>query len=190
MDHDVEILIFNGASSAGKTTLCKAVQSLMPQPYMHFEEDRVVFDTYAERFLVGEQAAQIFTKTMLGYYRSLAAFLSAGHCVLADTGFYRRDLVAACLRELQPYRVWLIGVHCRLDELEHREQQRVDRQPGLAREQYQTIHAHMRYDIEVDTSEQSVQDCATHIVREWQRQGSPRAIEIVRATLAGLENTP
>ena len=73
-----------------------------------------------------------------------------GTIVLADTGFYSRDLLEVCVRELAPLHVWLVGVHCSLPELERRSSSgRSDRQKGLAREQYGTIHANAVYDIEV-----------------------------------------
>jgi chloramphenicol 3-O phosphotransferase len=160
--HD-SILLFNGASSAGKTSLCKQVQSVLDWPSIHLEEDRFVYDTVHPRFLQPGVGEQTFERTMLGYYRSLAAFASTGFCVLADTGFYSQLLVDVCRHELRDRKVWWIGVHCSLAELERREQSRPDRAIGLARSQYDTIHAHARYDIEVDTSAQTLEACALQI---------------------------
>jgi chloramphenicol 3-O-phosphotransferase len=75
---------------------------------MHLEEDRFVFNTYHERFLHGPLGEQIFAKTMLGYYRSLAACASVSHNILADTGFYSRALVDQCAQELAGLQVWLL----------------------------------------------------------------------------------
>jgi chloramphenicol 3-O phosphotransferase len=147
-----QLLILNGASSAGKTVLCKKLQEVLEEPSIHLEEDCFVLNTYHDRFLNSELASQIFQKTMLGYYRSLRAFLSAGHNVLADTGFYTPDLLNLCVSELRDESVWLIGVHCSVEELERRERARGDRQIGLAREQQATLHNSIIYDIEVDTS--------------------------------------
>jgi len=84
-------LVLNGASSAGKTTLCRKLQEILAVPYILLEEDRYVFGTYHMRFVDGEMGPEIFSKTMLGYYRSLKSFLSAVHCALADTGFDSTD---------------------------------------------------------------------------------------------------
>ena len=135
-----QLLILNGASSAGKTVLCKKLQDVFEEPYIHLEEDRFVFNTYHDRFLDGELPPEIFKKTMVGYYRSLRAFLSAGHNILADTGFYTPELLNQCVNELKGETVWLVGVHCLLEELERREKARGDREIGLAREQQATIH--------------------------------------------------
>jgi chloramphenicol 3-O phosphotransferase len=179
----VRLIILNGASSAGKTVLCKKLQEVLDEPYIHLEEDRFVFNTYHDRFLDGELASEIFKKTMLGYYRSLRAFLSAGHNVLADTGFYTPGLLYQCVSELRGESVWLVGVHCSLEELERRERSRGDRQTGLAKEQMETIHNSVVYDIEVDTSTSSPEECAMAIKIKMEELGSPKAMTSLRASL-------
>ena len=178
-----QLIILNGASSAGKTVLCKKLQEVLPEPYIHLEEDCFVFNTYHDRFLRGELAPEIFRKTMLGYYRSLHAFLSAGHNILADTSFYTPELVAECVHELSKERVWLIGVHCSVPELERREQARGDRQPGLAKEQHGTIHRNILYDIEVDTTTSSPDQCALLVKEKLHELGNPIAMTSLAARL-------
>ena len=171
-----QLIILNGASSSGKTTLCKQLQAALDEPYIHLEEDCFVFNTYHERFLNSDLAPDIFNKTMLGYYRSLKAFLSAGHNVLADTGFYTPELFAQCARELAGERVWMVGVHCSLAELERREGVRGDRQVGIAREQHDSIHRGVVYDIEVDTTSASVGETALEIKTKLAALGLPGAL--------------
>lgn len=162
-DKSPRIILINGASSSGKTTLCKVLQEYFTEPYIHLEEDRFVYDTYHPRYLVPGVVEEIFAKTMTGYYRSLRAFTSAGHNVLADTGFYSEGLVRQCVIELAGLPVWLVGVHCSLTEMERREARRADRSAGTAREQFENIHAHAVYDIEVDTSQMDSDKCAKRI---------------------------
>lgn len=171
-----QLVVLNGASSAGKTTLCRKLQEVLTEPYIHLEEDRFVFNTYALRFIESAMGAEIFRKTMLGYYRSLKAFLSAGHNILADTGFYSTELLDTFVRELHGERVWMVGVMCSLEELEHREQARGDRQKGLAREQFETIHTCVVYDLQVDTSTTDVETCAEQIKALIEGSGSPVAL--------------
>lgn len=186
----VHLIILNGASSAGKTVLCKKLQEILDEPYIHLEEDCFVFNTYHDRFLNGELASEIFKKTMLGYYRSLRAFLSAGHNILADTGFYTPELLYQCVNELssESESVWLVGVHCSLEELERREKFRSDRQIGLAKEQMATIHNAVIYDIEIDTSISSLEECALAIKAKMKELRSPKAITSLRASL-NIANT-
>ncbi|MEO7717382.1 MAG: AAA family ATPase [Capsulimonas sp.] len=177
------IIILNGASSSGKTSLCKELQRALLDPYIHLEEDRFVYGTYHGRYLQPGIVEQTFTKTMLGYYRSIAAFASAGHNVLADTGFYSRDLLSVCVQELAPLRVWLVGVHCSLSELERREAERKDREPGQAREQHSTIHTDALYDIEVDTSAFSLSECALQIKARIESDADPAAMRSLKTKM-------
>ena len=178
-----QLIILNGASSSGKTTLCKKLQEVLDEPYIHLEEDRFVFNTYHDRFIDGETGPLIFQKTMLGYYRSLKAFLSAGHNVLADTGFYTPELLAELVRELSTEKVWLVGVQCDLAELENREHARGDRQIGLAKEQHTSIHAGAIYDMEIDTSIASVDECALAIKAKVSGTTSPKALKQLLARI-------
>jgi chloramphenicol 3-O phosphotransferase len=177
------VILLNGASSAGKTRLCKQLQIVLDAPYMHLQEDAFVFDTYHERWTQPGPGERIFALTMLAYYRSIRACVSAGHNVLVDTGFYTEQLVRQCVGELHDLRVWLVGVHCALSELERREQARRDRQSGIARQQFHTIHTHALYDIEVDTSQATVETCAEQIKAVVMSAVQPTALQQLHARL-------
>jgi chloramphenicol 3-O phosphotransferase len=175
------VILLNGASSAGKSGLCKRLQIILDDPYMHLQEDAFVFDTYHERWTQPGPGERIFAMTMLAYYRSIRACVSAGHNLLVDTGFYTEGLVRQCARELRELRVWLVGVHCALPELERREQARSDRQPGIAREQFHTIHSHALYDVEVDTSDAPFDLCAERIKAVMTSAAPPTALDRLNA---------
>jgi chloramphenicol 3-O phosphotransferase len=64
--------------------------------------------------------------------------------------------------------------------LEQREHQRQDRTLGQARAQYDLVHAHGVYDLEVDTSLAGPEACAQQVI-ERLRAGPPQAFR----TLAG-----
>lgn len=59
--------------------------------------------------------------------------------------------------------VWLVGVHCSLEELEAREQARANRSPGQARAQVVAVQTPGIYGLEVDTSFLSPEACALQI---------------------------
>ncbi|HNC07871.1 MAG TPA: hypothetical protein PLX14_04145, partial [Anaerolineales bacterium] len=86
------------------------------------------------------------------------------------------ELLHQCINELSGESVWLVGVHCSLEELERREKARSDRQIGLAKEQMATIHNSVIYDIEIDTSILSLEECAMTIKMKMKELGSPKAM--------------
>jgi chloramphenicol 3-O phosphotransferase len=59
---------------------------------------------------------------------------------------------------------YLIGLRCPLEVLERRGRLRKDRTLGQARLQFDLIHRHTTYDLELDTSRLSSQECAQQII--------------------------
>jgi len=85
-----------------------------------------------------------------------------------------------CLDLLEPFTVYFIGVHCPLEELRRREQARGDRGEGLAEYQLSRVHRHGVYDLEVDTSVLSADQCAVRIKELVERDASPQALVTLR----------
>jgi chloramphenicol 3-O phosphotransferase len=58
--------------------------------------------------------------------------------------------------------VW-VGVRCDPDVAASREVRRVDRGDGMARQQALSVHSGTTYDVEVDTTHRSTEECAKDI---------------------------
>ena len=71
--------------------------------------------------------------------------------------------VADYRRLLAPYDLKMVGVFAPLDVIEAREAARGDRMIGMARWQFDEVHQGMRYDLEVDSSAATPEDCAQQI---------------------------
>lgn len=166
------IILLSGTSSAGKTTPSRALQAVLPEPYFRLGSDDQ-FALLHPRFLrPGSTEREAVRFPMVrAYYRTLAAFVSGGCNVIADTILIpdwpdvpaMRRVNLECLDVLSRERVYFVGVLCPVDELERRERERGDRGVGSARAQYAVIHAHGCYDFSVDTSRQSPEECASEI---------------------------
>jgi chloramphenicol 3-O phosphotransferase len=77
---------------------------------------------------------------------------------------------------LGPFDVFFVGIHCPLEELERRERARSDRPPGDARRDFETIHRHAIYDLEIDAMRPPVDNVAT-IIAAWRRRSAPLAFQ-------------
>jgi chloramphenicol 3-O phosphotransferase len=64
---------------------------------------------------------------------------------------------------LAGFQLFVVGVFAPLEVLEDRERRRGDRMIGLARWQFDRVHAGMKYDLELDTSASTPLQCATAI---------------------------
>jgi chloramphenicol 3-O phosphotransferase len=71
----------------------------------------------------------------------------------------------------------LIGIRCPLDVLVERERSRKNRTLGQAAAQFPLVHRHGVYDLEVDTSLMSVEECAVAIKARVESDVPPSAFK-------------
>jgi chloramphenicol 3-O phosphotransferase len=62
-------------------------------------------------------------------------------------------------------KVYFVGVFAPLEIIEEREKLRNTSPCGHARSHYDTVHHNMKYDLEIDTSKQSAEECADQIIK-------------------------
>jgi chloramphenicol 3-O phosphotransferase len=180
------ILLLNGTSSAGKSSISKSLQRILDTPYLH-----VCIDTFEEMIPQRDWAQGEFKRTfcnaLSGFHYSIAALASRGSDLIVDhvivEGSSPANWLVECLEQVAPHRVFFIGVHCPLEELERREKIRGDRNPGLAHWQFSRVHLHGIYDIEVDTSLASPDECAMQIKTAMENQPHPDAVQRLLAIL-------
>jgi chloramphenicol 3-O phosphotransferase len=184
-------VFLNGASSSGKTSIAKALQEAMSEPYVHVGLD-AFFDMVPTRYVVGEDpwtVTEAVGRMISGFHGAIVALVKAGNNVIVDHVLQETAWVRECAALLAPYRAVLVGVHCPLGELERREAARTDRSMGLAEFQFARVHAHLLYDLEVDTSTQSPEECAGRISAYLHGGHVPTAFHRLRDSL-GVDGTP
>lgn len=159
-----DVIILNGTSSSGKTTLAAALQEMLPEIYMCLSID-AFWGTLPQKAFAPDVIAQIGPSVVTGFHSCLAALASVGNKVIVDTVLAEKKWAEECLLILQPHQTLYVGVHCPLEELERREQARGDRALGLARHQWNHVHLHVPYDLEVSTLENSPEQCAEKILQ-------------------------
>lgn len=166
------IILLNGASSSGKTSIVKALQEILPEPYLDAGIDKFIWmlpNRYLDRPLWDEvlglaiQAGPVGRKLFSGMHHTIAALSRTGNHVIADHVLVEPDWLRECAALLSELPAYFIGVRCPLEVLEEREQARKDRTLGQARAQFDVVHAHKIYDFEVETSLYSPQQCALQI---------------------------
>ena len=183
----VTIILLNGTSSSGKTTIAKALQQIMDSPYLHVPIDSFE-DMMPDRERLGGVEAfpwqSVFNRMLSGFHHSVAALAAAGNNLIVDhlliQGREPANWLTECVDLLAPFTVYFIGVHCPLEELRRREQARGDRGEGLAEWQLGCVHRHGVYDLEVDTSVLSAEQCALSIKELVERDASPQALISLR----------
>ena len=183
----VTIILLNGTSSAGKTSIAKALQRVMDAPYLHVPVDSFG-DMAPGPEKLGEPGSRawqdVFNRVLSGFHHSVAALAAAGSNLVVDhvivQGGEPQNWLTECLDVLAPFTVYFIGVHCPLEELRRREQARGDRGIGLAERQFSQVHRHGVYDLELDTSLLSAELCALKIRELVERDAHPQALISLR----------
>ena len=164
------IILLNGESSAGKSTLAQAVQVQLETPFLRFSPDLLLFGSGvlpARRDFDGPFSwAAMRGPLFEGYFRCLAALAGAGNDVVADLVIERKDQLRRLVSLLLPYDVFFVGVRCPLPELERRERLRGDRKIGDARQDHATVHSFSAYDAEVDSTLPPEHNAAT-LAEAW-----------------------
>jgi len=172
------ILLLNGASSAGKSTLARALQAQLKSPFWHWSIDHWLAAGVLprERLASGEFDWQAMRPAFFdGFHRSLPALAGAGNDLIVEhvveTAGWMRSLVDL----LAPFDVFYVGVRCPLPELERRERQRGDRRVGSAREDEARTHGFGEYDIEVDSTRAAPDQLAADVLTAWHARRAPGA---------------
>jgi chloramphenicol 3-O phosphotransferase len=174
-----KIILINGASSAGKSTLARSLQQTLREPFMHWSFDHLRESNALPmaRIRNGElDWARMRPAVFDGFHRCLPAFAESGNNLIVDHIIEQEQWLADLVRLLAPFDVFFVGVHCPLPELERRERQRGDRRPGEARRDFSTVHRWAEYDLEIDATQPTDANIA-RLIATWQARNRPTAFE-------------
>ena len=175
------ILFLNGVSSSGKSSIAKALQGILEEPCMHLCIDDYLGAFQKDLWDNKEIVRQEWPHIISGFHAAAAAIARAGNMVIVDDVLEKDPPWVESLLELfDGFDVIFIGVHCSLEELERREAERGDRWKGMARLQFDQVHAQAVYDVEVDTSVLSPDECASLIVDRMAEEHRLSAFEQLR----------
>lgn len=155
------IIVFNGVSSSGKSTLAKELAKLLPN-YFPFSIDD--YDFVIERMENRENHRLIPIETEYFYYQNVAMFANRGVNLILDQIIHDFTTLQTFYETLSGYSILFVGVHCSEEELKRREELRGDRRIGLSTSQLEFVHKQEIYDVEVNTALQSISECARVII--------------------------
>lgn len=179
------IIFVNGASSAGKTTLCRALQADLDAPFWHYSIDHFRDTGVLPPPRDGSEAfawPRLRPAFFEGFHRCLPALALAGNNLLVEHIVESREWMSRLVRLLAPIDVFFVGLRCPVEVLEARESARGDRRAGEARNDDAIVHSHCVYDLEIDST-RPVADSARRVIDAWSRRAPPGAFARMRATL-------
>lgn len=197
-----KLIIINGGSSAGKTSMSLELQEIMDEPYFllgidvfwftmpqkAIDLERVQADYYQWCEEVTEEGLKYFrilpghylNESMLARYKSMAAYLDQGLNVVADEVFWSKDWLLESLEVFASYTSYYVGIFCDDAELSRREIQRGDRYLGWARGSQIYAHKDAIYDLTIDNTKKTPLECAQEIKSFLEGNPDPSAAHRMR----------
>jgi chloramphenicol 3-O phosphotransferase len=180
----IQVVVLNGPSSAGKSSLARVLQNLLPDPWLALGVDTLIsvmpprLDGAPEGLVIQPDGEVLvgpsFQALEDDWRRAVGAMARSGMRLLLDEVIFGgADGQRAWNEALAGVSVLWVGIHCDLAELSRREAVRGDRVAGMAAKQASFVHAGLVYDLEIDTSGRSPEDAA-RIVAERMLKG-PRS---------------
>jgi chloramphenicol 3-O phosphotransferase len=179
-----KIIFVNGASSSGKSTLCRALQAKLEYPFWHFSIDhlRDAHVLPAQRIESGNFAWPAMRPAFFeGFHRCLPALAASGNNLLVEHIVETREWMSRLVSLLEPFDVYFVGLHCAVEELERRESERGDRRIGEARRDFDSVHTFGIYDLEID-SMQNLEANVNAVINAWQSRARPSAFQRMLAS--------
>jgi len=177
-----DVIVLSGGSSSGKSSIAGCLQDLLDEPWVRLGVDDLL-DALAPSF-VGDAPARSGRAPLVRYgadgavlvdagwgpiesawYKGVASMARAGLGVILEEvllggGAAQKRLAAA----LDGLVVLWVGVRCDPAVAAAREAVRAERVAGMAVSQAARVHAGVRYDVVVDTTAASIDECARAVL--------------------------
>jgi chloramphenicol 3-O phosphotransferase len=202
-----KLIVLNGGSSAGKSSVAVEFQELVSECWMHLGIDvfwgalpqsqldlqraRPEYYTWditvdADRLeWLSVTPGPLLDKAMHTRYLAVRVCLDEGMNVIVDELFFTRDWLVDFLRIFEGYQVWLVGVHVSDEEGARRESERSGRTAGANRGSARAAHADLEYDFEVDTTDVPIPAVAQELHEKYQACPHPGSFDRLRERFRG-----
>lgn len=165
------MIVLNGGSSSGKSSLARSLQAALAEPWLTFGVDDFVNalpaslqDSDAGIEIApdgGVSVGPAFRALDAAWTTGIAAMARAGaHVIIDDVFLGGPDSQGRWQRALGDLPVLWVGVHCDPATAAAREAARGDRVHGMAELQADLVHRGVTYDLEVDTTHTDPTECA------------------------------
>lgn len=155
-----KVIILNGTSSSGKSTLARKLQQKLEETYLHCQLD--AFWNMTPQDIPASSTN--FPHMKLAMAKSVRAMADTGHNVVVDIVYSGLKSHLEFSSALDGIAMLVVKVDCKLDELERRELARGNRRLGLAKSQIDNVHEAIPYNLEIDTSVLTPDQCIEKIV--------------------------
>jgi chloramphenicol 3-O phosphotransferase len=192
-----QIVILNGAPRSGKSSIVAVIQETFEGPWMNLGVDVFVREITPKRYRPGmglrpgedaHELAPLVPTMYAAFYDSIAVHSRAGLNVVVDVGHHDAMILKDSARRLSGLPVLFVGVRCPIDVVMQRRNagqsgregdyavgSKTDPVPLPVQRWQDAVHVPGTYDMEVDTSRLSPEQCAALIHRRLTDGPAPSA---------------
>jgi len=176
-----KIIFLNGVTSSGKTSIAKTIQEIADDDFYHLSND-MFHDLEAEiinkkHLNYGDLAEgdMHMAESIILMYHTVKVLAEQGTNVIVDgmlfetDGFikkYNKSNYDSMQDILNGLDVFMVEIFCPLDECRRRNIARGDRGENQSNEQNEIMNKEIKYDFSIDTSVNSIEECARKILAE------------------------
>ncbi len=163
------VIILNGTSSAGKSSIAQKLLDKLKEPYFIFGVDRFLEPSMPIRLNMDiPEDLEIIDRSLSGFNKALGCYAQEIDFMIVDHVLQKPQRIIELAEALQYSEVYFVGVTAPLEIIEAREKLRNDRQLGTARSQYEQFRKY-QYDILIDTSKCTAEEAADKIIANLKR---------------------
>ncbi len=160
-----KIIVLNGVSSSGKTTLAKAIQETFSEPYIRLSIDDFI-NMMPEKIIKTDLGNTVY-KSQTIMLQAITMLSDAGTNVVVDNVMLTYfQTLKQYVTALHNYPVLLVKVDCPTHELRRREAERGDRNIGQGEGQVNDLEPQSLYDIAVNTFMNTTAECVSFIEKK------------------------
>lgn len=186
------VIIINGPSAVGKSSIIKAFQAKQSKPWLGIGIDNFFIGVLPPKFYLEDKPenhsvmhgiatedahGKLFTlhvgpegyKVIRGMHQAIAAYARTGNNVIVDYIMYEPTWHADLQAALAGLKVVTIGVMASLKSLEQREKKRGTSPEGHARSLYESVHRGWNYDLKINTDDITADQAAHHIIQHIEK---------------------
>lgn len=170
-----KIILLNGVSSSGKTTVGKAIQHLSDDTYFLLGLD-TTFEMLPEKSKGDLKYVDIALSSLHKLIYNLA---KDGANLIVDHLIVREEEIREIIALNKEFEIYFIKIYCDLQVINKREIERGNRKIGLAEIQREKIDKYADYDLTIDTTSVSPEINAQTIIQFISSNEAKAMVKIV-----------
>lgn len=157
------IIILNGTSSSGKSTLASHLRRSLPSSFCFYSSDMLADGGFRQ---IDAESRNTGRRNFFdGFHSSIYSFAINNNDLLIEHIIEQEQWFNDLQNYLLPFDVFWVGVKAPLDVLQHREINRGNRNIGEAEFHLKT-HDYCQYNCVVDTTN-PIEECVKKIIDMW-----------------------